>query len=76
MFIRFVKGGRKAMQANRDGFFYTPVMVHGRVDYVMCVQTGKAYDIYRSGKLKAGCYTWRSFQGVFYDYIELVERYK
>ena len=64
------------MQVNRDGLFYTPILVNNMVDYVMCVQTGQKYDIYRNGILKACCYNWRSFQGVFYNHIELVERYK
>ena len=62
------------MQVNRDEYFYTPILVKGKVDYVTCVQTGKKYDIYRSGKLKSCCYSWRSFQGVFYNYIELKEK--
>lgn len=61
------------MQVNRDGYIYTPFLLGGKVDYLTCVQTGKKYNIYRSGKRKAGCYTWRSFQGVFYNYIELEE---
>lgn len=73
MFIRFVKGGENVMQVNRDGYIYTPSLLGEKVNYLTCVQTGKKYDIYRSGKLKAGCYTWRSFQGVFYNYIELRE---
>ena len=61
------------MQVNRNGYFYEPVFSGGKVDYLKCVQTGKKYDIYRSNKLKSCCYTWRSFQGVFYNFIELRE---
>lgn len=62
------------MQVNRGGYIYTPIFSKDKVDYVLCVQTGKKYNIYRSGKLKSGCYNWSSFQGVFYNYIELEER--
>ena len=61
------------MQVNRDGYIFTPVILSDKVECLTCVQNGKQYDIYRSGKLKAGCYSWRSFQGVFYNHIELRE---
>ena len=61
------------MQVNRDGFIFTPTILGGKVEYLTCVQNGKTYNIYRSGRLKAGCYDWRSFQGVFYNHIELRE---
>ena len=61
------------MQVNRGGYIFTPTLLGGKVEYLTCVQNGKQYDIYRSGKLKRGCYNWRSFQGVFYNYIELKE---
>lgn len=61
------------MQVNREGYIFTPVLLNDKVECLKCVQNGKSYNIYRSGKLKSGCYTWRSFQGVFYNHIELRE---
>ncbi len=61
------------MQVNRGGYIFTPVLLGGKVEYLKCLQNGKKYNIFRSGKLKAGCYNWRSFQGVFYNFIELRE---